>query len=110
MGIHATKPVFRVLKKRGSNQSPQLHRQARNWNFACGKSRYDTSQKVNNKGADQTVQAGLHLCCSQSPEDVFSGIEAHMISSMANNADPNQPAFEELGTKCGMIVIKINHK
>ena len=28
-----TKPVFGVLKKRGSNQSPQLHRLSRNLKF-----------------------------------------------------------------------------
>ena len=33
--------------------------------------RYATFQKANNKGAYQTVQAGLLLCCSQTPEDSF---------------------------------------
>ena len=35
-----------------------------NRNFARSKSRHDTFQNVNNKGADQTAQAGLRLCCS----------------------------------------------
>ena len=43
------------LKKRGSNKSLQLHRLSI-WNFACGKPRYDTFQKANNKGADQTAR------------------------------------------------------
>ena len=40
-------------------------------------STYDTFQKANNKGAD--AQAGLRLCCLQTPEDKFSRIEAHLI-------------------------------
>ena len=66
------KPVFGVSD---SNQSPQLQKLARN--FTCSKFRYDTFQKANNKGADQTAQAGLRLCLSQ---DRFSQIEAHMIT------------------------------
>ena len=37
-----------------SNQSAQLHRLARQLKFARSKSRYDTFQLANNKGADQT--------------------------------------------------------
>ena len=48
-----------------------------NLNFAGNKSRYDTFQLVNNKGADQT--ACLCLCCSQTPKDRFSGIWAHIL-------------------------------
>ena len=44
---------------------------------------FDTFQKANNKGADQTVdaqaQAGLRLCCSQTTEDRFSHVAAHFI-------------------------------
>ena len=28
------------------------------------------------------AQAGLHLCCSQTPEDRFSHIEAHIFTEM----------------------------
>ena len=37
-----------------SNQSAQLQRLAKTWNFAGSKSRY-TFQKVNYKGSDQTA-------------------------------------------------------
>ena len=43
--------------KRDSNQSPQLQRRARKLKFRS-KFRYDTFQKTNNKGADQTA----HMC------------------------------------------------
>ena len=42
------------------------------------KLRYGTLQNANNKGADQTAQAGLSLRCSQTPEDRFSRIKAHL--------------------------------
>ena len=53
----------------------------RNPNLAHSKSRYDTFQYLNNKGADQCadVQADLHLCCSQTPKDRYSSFEARMI-------------------------------
>ena len=35
------------------------------------------SKKRKNKGADE--QAGLHICCSQTPEDMFSRVQAHFI-------------------------------
>ena len=47
---------FFKKKKQDLNQSPQLQRLARNWIFACSKSRYDTFQKANNEGADQSAQ------------------------------------------------------
>ena len=37
------------------------------------------SKKANNKGADLTAQAGLLLCCLQTPEDRFSRIKVHKI-------------------------------
>ena len=40
---------------------------------------YDTFLKVNNKGYVD-AQAGLRLCCSQTPEDRFSGNGAAMIA------------------------------
>ena len=40
-----------------------------------------TFQKANNKRADQTAhaQAGLRLCCAQTPENRFSRVEAHLM-------------------------------
>ena len=49
------------------NLLAQLQRLARKLKFACSKFRYDTFQKVNNKGADHTGYDG------------FSCIEADMI-------------------------------
>ena len=45
-----------------SNQSPRLQRIARNLNFVCNKFRYDTFQKVNDKGADQTARMRRLVC------------------------------------------------
>ena len=45
-----------------SNQSPQLQRLAKNWHFACGKVRYDTFQKPNNKCADQSARMRRLVC------------------------------------------------
>ena len=39
--------------------------------------KYGTFQKANNKGADQTVR--LPLCCSQTPKDRHSWVEAHIV-------------------------------
>ena len=65
--------------KRDSNQPVQQQRQPRKIKISLvatsSKSRYDTLQYPNNKGADQTAQAGLHFCCSQTPEDRFSRVE-----------------------------------
>ena len=55
-----------VSKKRDSNQSTQLQRLARKLKFR--------SKQVNILYA----QAGLRLCCSQTSEDRFSRVEAHM--------------------------------
>ena len=48
------------------------------------------SEKANNKGANQSArmrrlvcadaQAGLRLCCLQTPEDRFSRVEAHLFT------------------------------
>ena len=48
------------LTKLDSNQSPQLERLARN--FDGSKFRYDTFQKVNNKGADQSARMRRLVC------------------------------------------------
>ena len=49
--------------KRDLNQFPHVQRLARKLNFACSKFIYDTFQKANNNGPDQSSPAGLHLCC-----------------------------------------------
>ena len=50
------------LKKLVSNQSPQLHRLAKKWNFTCSKLTYNTFHKVNNKGTDQTAWMSRLVC------------------------------------------------
>ena len=45
-----------------SNQSPQLQGLARKLNFACSKLRYDTFQKANNKGCDQSANLCRLVC------------------------------------------------
>ena len=42
---------------------------------------------MNNKGADQTAQAGLCLFCSQTPEDRFSRDWAHVIISSKGSGE-----------------------
>ena len=42
------------------------------------------SNKRITKVADQTAQAGLRLCCSQTPEDRFSRVEVHIILTFNN--------------------------
>ena len=60
MGLDGTKPVFGVSYI------------ARLKPFSSAtETRYDTFQYANNKGADQTAQSGLHLCCSQIPKIGF---------------------------------------
>ena len=55
MGRIVTKPVFQVSPKNEAQTSLLSYKdKIDNWNFACYKSRYDTLQKANNKGADQT--------------------------------------------------------
>ena len=45
----------------------------------CSKAKYGTFQKANDKGADWPGQAGLCLCCSLTPEDRFSRVEAQIM-------------------------------
>ena len=71
MGLVARKPVLLSYRD-----------QLKNSNFTHSKLTYDTFQKANNKGADQTAQAGLGLCCSNTPEDRFSHVEVHIISEV----------------------------
>ena len=67
--------------KQDSNQSPQLQRLARNWNFVCSKFRYITFQKANDTGADQTARMRRLVCAfvvRKPPDDRFSSVEAHL--------------------------------
>ena len=57
-----------------------------NWNFACSKFRYNSFQNVNKKGDDQSAQADLHFCCSQTPQDRFSRIKAHIYDAAGINS------------------------
>ena len=53
--------------------------------FACSKFRYDTFQKVNNKGADQTAGMRRLVCpfVFGKPEDTFFRAEAHFTVNSA---------------------------
>ena len=67
MGLFVTKPVRGFQPK--ETKSLKLEKLA--IKFSCSKFRYNTFQSVNNKGAAQTVQAGLPLCCLQTPKSGF---------------------------------------
>ena len=57
--------------------------QLENWNFTCSKFMYDTFQKANNKGADQSAQMRRLVCACvvhKPPEDRFSRVVAHIVS------------------------------
>ena len=41
------------------------------------------------------AQAGMRICCSQSPEDRFSRIKAHILFREENSVDHDQLAFEK---------------
>ena len=58
MRLDATKPVFRVFEE--ARLKPADYLEIRN--FACSKPRYDTFQKANNKGADQTARMRRLVC------------------------------------------------
>ena len=82
MGLVTTKPVFRVSNKRDSNLLPPLQRLARKLKFNKLQFRYDTFQKANIKGTDQSA----HRCAGWSesllfsnPEYSFSRLEALII-------------------------------
>ena len=73
MGLVARKPVFGFTTKRVSNQSPQLQRLVRKLKFHLFT--YDTFQKENNKGADQTARMRRLVCACvirKSRRQVFS--------------------------------------
>ena len=100
MGLDARKPVFRFPSKRDSNQSPQLQRLARN--FTCSKVTYGIFQIANNKGADQTAQAGLHQCCSQTSEDMFSRVKAHIH-------DIHRPLVKSVNPNINFLISQPKH-
>ena len=58
----ARKSVFGFLTKWYSNQPAQLQRLARNLKFHLIKSRSDTFQEANNKGADQSARMRRLVC------------------------------------------------
>ena len=62
MGRTVRKPVFGVSTKQDPNQSPQLQALARKLKFLVKQAKYDTFQKANNKGADQTVWMRSLVC------------------------------------------------
>ena len=63
MGIDARQNLSSGFPtKLDSNQSPQLQRLARKCNFTYGKFRYDTYQKANNKGTDQSARMRRLVC------------------------------------------------
>ena len=59
---HDTKCGAGFPTEQVSNQSPQLHRLARKFNFTCSKLIYDTFRKANNKDADQTARMRRLVC------------------------------------------------
>ena len=61
MGLDVTKPVFPVSGTARLKPVSQLQR-LENWNFDCSKFRYDTFQKVNKKGADQSAWMRRLVC------------------------------------------------
>ena len=75
------------------NQSPQLHRLAKKWNFICSKITYDTLQRVDNKGADQTARMRRLVCAcvvlKLAPEDRFSRVEAHIAAYTGHVQSPH---------------------
>ena len=72
-----------------SNQPAQLQRLPKNCNFARGKSRYESFQEANNKGADQTARMRILVCAfvvRKPRRQVFSPRSSNSlchISSMA---------------------------
>ena len=59
------------FRQRISNKSPQLQRRARN--FTCSKLTYDTFQKANNKGADQTARMCRLVCACVDRKSLKTG-------------------------------------
>ena len=76
-GHRREKPVFGVNEKSEIQASLLSYRdQLENWKFACSKSTYDSFEKTNNKGADQSARMRRLVCAlvvHKPPEDrVFS--------------------------------------
>ena len=68
--------------KRVSNRSPQLQRLARKLKFYLirGKIWYFPKREQQRRRSDcADAQAGLRLCCSQTPEDRFSCFAAQLV-------------------------------
>ena len=67
--IFATKPVFGVSDKARLSYIDKLE----DWNFSRSKSRYNTFQKTNNKGADQPARMRRLVCAFDvaKPKTVF---------------------------------------
>ena len=74
LGLFATKTVFGVSDKVRFKPAFSATGLARKLKFRLPQALIWYFPKSDNKGADQT---GLHLCCSQTPEDRFSHVEAH---------------------------------
>ena len=62
-GRQREKTCLRGFRQIEIQTSLLSYRDYLNWNFACSKSRYDTFQTANNKGADQTERM-LRLVCT----------------------------------------------
>ena len=62
--------------KQVSNQSPRLQRLARKLKFHLSKLTYDTFQKANDKGANQTVQMRRLVCACVVPKPPKTGFLA----------------------------------
>ena len=87
-----------VSTKSVSNQSPQLKRLAWKLKFHLQQVYiwYFPKSKKKRRWSDCTdAQAGLRLCCSQTPEDRVSRVEAHIIAVFMIRAIVNElhPTF-----------------
>ena len=87
MGRIATKPVFGVSDK---------------VRFKPACSATGTSYKIESSfvasfdmvlSKQRITKTGLRLCCSQTPEDRFSCVEAHIVSNILNKSENATPEF-----------------
>ena len=79
--------------KRVSNRSPQLQRLARKSEISPVASLHMVLSKQGITKAD--AQADLHLCCSQTPEDRFCHVKAHIITAWGSSPS-NQHLYSDL--------------
>ena len=81
-GPYREKTCLRGFWQNETQTSLLSHRdELENWYFIWRKFRYNTFQKANNKGADQTAQMPRLVCAfvvSQTPKDRFSRVKAHI--------------------------------